>query len=181
VEETPPPVEETPPPVEETPPPVEETPPPVEETPPPVEETPTNTSSVTSVPIIVLGTEKNTIINTLGNPTSINKGYWPNSEAILYQDYVPNELDLGYLVHTTTGKLRQSEASFASNTDIRVIENTLTGLLQGNMSSDIQEALKEVYNRQTDLRSFNLGNVKGAIQRNSLDRLYIAVWEADFH
>lgn len=183
-----PPREETKPPeiVVETP--VETTPPPVtEETPPtptPPETTPAppeNQNTSSPIPVVVVGTSEADLINKLGKPTSESNGYWPDSVALLYQNANSQKADLGYILQKDTREILQTEVSFDPSVDVSVIENTLNGLLKGNMTPVVKQALQEVYQRQTDLRSFNLGDVKGIIQRNSEDKVYIGVWEASFH
>ncbi len=58
---------------------------------------------------------------------------------------------------------------------------TLNNLLQGNSSEAVKEALEEVYFDRTKRRSFSVGNLKAEISRRREDRIYIAIWEADFH
>ncbi|RMF24404.1 MAG: serine/threonine protein kinase [Cyanobacteria bacterium J083] len=137
-------------------------------------------NSVT-VPIILTGTDSQKIEQTLGEPTSKRPGYWQNSQAWLYKGVLSEQVDLGYLIDKKTNKVRQTEASFHPSTDLASIQNTLAGLLQDKDSTAIGAAVAEVYYRQTDLRSFNLSNLKVLIQRNPKDKIYIAVWEADFH
>ncbi|MGK7876445.1 MAG: protein kinase [Xenococcaceae cyanobacterium] len=140
-----------------------------------------NRESLTSLPIFVTGTEESKLLEALGEPTSNRKGYWPNSRAWLYKDFVPNQVDLGYIFETNTGRLRQTEVSFAPSVDLEVMQKTLNGLLGGNTPPLVKEGLKQIYQRQNDLRSFRVGNLKGMIHWNQKDRIYIAIWEADFH
>ena len=90
-------------------------------------------------------------------------------------------MDLGYLVDSNTKKLRQTEVFFASSVELKVMQNTLKKLLAGNVPPGAKQGLEEIYNRQNDLRSFNTGKLKGMIQRNYSDRIYITIWESDFH
>ena len=133
------------------------------------------------VPILRPGTSKEQIIQALGQPSSQNKGYWPNTQSWLYKNHLGNQVDLGYILDTNTGRLRQTEVSFASSVNLEVMENTLNGLLDGKTPETITSGLAEVYNRQNDLRSFSLENIKGMIHRNNKDQIYIAIWEEDFH
>ena len=160
-------------------PPAEVTPPP-EPQPTPAPSSPTPVTSA-PVPIVVTGTSEAELVSKLGQPTSKSPGYWSNSMAWLYKDVTSNQVDLGYIFDKNTGKLRQTEVSFPPSLDLSVMENTLNGLLGGSSPESVRQALTEVYQRQTDLRSFNLGNLKGMIQRNQKDRIYIGVWDADFH
>ena len=99
----------------------------------------------------------------------------------MYQDVVPNQVDLGYLFDTNTGRLRQTEVSFAQSVGLGVMQKTLNDLLGGKAPGSVEGALKQVYQRKTDLRSFRVGNFKGMIKRNQKDRIYIGIWEANFH
>ncbi|HEY9726142.1 MAG TPA: serine/threonine protein kinase, partial [Chroococcales cyanobacterium] len=109
-------------------------------------------------------------------------GVWGNTRAVLYEDYVPGQVDLGYLFDRTTGRLRQTEASFAPSVDRATISNSLGQMLNNNASSDIQQGLDAVYQRQSKRYKFRSGsNLKGVIERDNEDRIYVGVWEADLH
>lgn len=143
--------------------------------------TETKNSTSIAIPVVMTGTSETDLISKLGQPTSQTEGYWPDSVALLYKDFNNNPVDLGYILQKDTRNVRQTEASFDSSLDLVVMENTLSGLLGGNATPEIKDALKQVYQRETDLRSFNLDNFKVMIQRNDEDRIYIGVWDADFH
>lgn len=127
------------------------------------------------------GVSKEQVVETLGKPTATRRGYWPNTQAVHYRDYVSGKLDLGYIFDRDTQNLRQTEASFAASVELNIIESKLETMLKGNLTPVIRQGLEEVYRRETDLRSFNIGNWKGIIQRNDQGRIYIAVWEQDLH
>ena len=146
--------------------------------PPPPQENPTR---LTGVPTFTTGTPESTIQEALGNPSVSRKGYWPNTRAVTYYDFIPNQVDLGYLFDLNTGLLRQSEVSFTQSVDLQLMQSTLDQLFGGNAPASAQRGLQEVYNRQADLRSFSAGQLKGLIQRNQSDRIYIGVWESDLH
>jgi serine/threonine-protein kinase len=64
------------------------------------------------------------------------------------------------------------------------MSGTLDKMLNGNVSADIKEGLESVYQRQSNRYTFVSGrdnSLKGVIERNERDRIYIAVWEADLH
>ncbi len=148
----------------------------------PVEEPPANSDvEVAQVPVFSTGVQKAEIINTLGKPTSIRRGYWENTQSVLYKNYVPGKLDLGLIFDRDTGRLRQTEASFASAVDLNLMERKLRQMLQGQITPEIREALVQVYRRETDLRSFVIADWKGMIQRQEGNKIYIAVWEKDLH
>ena len=135
-----------------------------------------------SVPIFVTGTAEQEILTALGKPTSKSKGYWPNTTALLYQDLVPNEVDLGYLVDSNTGLLRQTEVTFTQSAGLETMQQTLDGLLENQTPAVAKQGLERIYNREINWVSFNVGQLKGSIERQSdTDQIYIAIWEADFH
>ena len=147
--------------------------------PPPVfEESPKNP---TGIPIFVTGTTQEQILKVLGEPTWRRKGYWANSIAWLYKDILPNQVDLGYLFDTTTNRLCQTEISFAPSVNLEKMQNTLNDMLSGNMPTVASEGLEQIYNRQIDLQKFRGADLEGIIQRNDKDRIYIGIWETDFH
>lgn len=133
------------------------------------------------VPIFSTGVKGTQVIETLGEPTSISRGYWDNTQSVLYKDYVSGKLDLGFLFDRDTNHLRQTEASFADAVELSTLESTLQQMLQGQMTPAIRQALAQVYRRETDLRSFSLNNWEGVIQRKEGGRIYIGVWEEDLH
>jgi serine/threonine-protein kinase len=141
-----------------------------------------NPSQSGSVPAFAPGTQENYVKEELGRPTKTSKGVWGNTRAVLYEDYVPGQVDLGYLFDRTTGRLRQTEASFAPSVDRATISNSLGQMLNNNASSDIQQGLDAVYQRQSKRYKFRSGsNLKGVIERDNEDRIYVGVWEADLH
>lgn len=135
-----------------------------------------------NVPAFAPGAQESYVKQELGKPTKTSKGVWPNTRAVLYENYLPGQVDLGYLFDRTTGRLRQTEASFAPSVDRATISNTLGQMLNDNASSDIQQGLDAVYQRQSRRYKFRSGpNLKGVIERDNEDRIYVGVWEADLH
>ncbi|NEO00188.1 MAG: hypothetical protein F6K50_33415 [Moorea sp. SIO3I7] len=116
----------------------------------------------------------------LGQPTKNLKGKW-NTRAFLYKNVVPNQVDLGYLFGSS-GRLRQTEVTFSQSVGLEIMSQTLNKLLSNNISTDIKQGLADVYQRKSNNYEFSSGNnnsLRGVIQRNSSDRIYIGVWEAD--
>lgn len=178
------PSENTPFPVTEAPTPTPtSTPPPRRRvTPPPDNNNPSTTTQNLKIPGFAPGTQRRYVREEIGNPTKVTAGYW-NTRAALYQDFKPG-VDLGYLFDQTTGRLRQSEATFAPSITPETMSATLDKMLSSNTSPDIQQGLKEVYGRKSNRYNFvggRDGSLKGVIERNDRDRIYIAVWEADLH
>ncbi|WP_414549767.1 protein kinase domain-containing protein [Anabaena sp. CCY 0017] len=157
-------------------------PPPQPETPQPPpqqnqEAAPSNTTT-SSVPAFPTGTSQDAVKAALGKPSKNTKGLW-NTRALLYQ--LEGNVDLGYLFDQKTGVLRQTEVSFAQSVPPEVMQTTLQGMLAGKANSDIKQGLQRVRDRQTKRHSFNVGGLKGVIERNQQDRIYIGVWDADLH
>ncbi|WP_041596388.1 serine/threonine-protein kinase [Halothece sp. PCC 7418] len=156
--------------------PVKETP-----SPPPSPTPPTPQLTGEDVPIFSTGVKKQEVLKTLGEPTSIRRGYWENTQSVLYKNYIPDQLDLGLIFDRDTEKLRQTEASFSSSVELSMIEAALTQMLQGQITPEIREALVQVYRQQTDLRSFAIADWEGMIQRQQGNQIYIGVWEKELH
>ena len=146
--------------------------------PPPNQDTSPSSSNNRSVPAFPTGTSQENVKATLGQPTRTSKGLW-NTRAFLYQ--LDENVDLGYLFDRKTGVLRQTEVSFTQSVDPEIMQTTLKGILGGNFKDDINQKLQKVRDRQSTRQPFNVGGLKGVIERNQQDRIYIAVWDADLH
>lgn len=140
-----------------------------------------NQSPSLSLPIFPVGTAETEIVAALGEPTWRKKGYWQNSRAYSYLDLVADGIDLGYLFDTKTNKLRQTEIGIPASTSLETLQDILDGFLQHKTSAIASQGLENVYFRQQQSQTFNVGNLEGIIQRNEQDQIYIGVWEADFH
>ncbi|NES46492.1 hypothetical protein [Moorena sp. SIO2C4] len=104
------------------------------------------------------------------------------TRAFLYKNVVPNQVDLGYLFDRSSGRLRQTEVTFSQSVDLEIMSQTLDKLLSNNISTDIKQGLKDVYQRESKTYKFSSGNnnrLQGVIERDGSDRIYIGVWEAD--
>ncbi|HEY9643046.1 MAG TPA: hypothetical protein V6C57_21330, partial [Coleofasciculaceae cyanobacterium] len=134
----------------------------------------------TSVPGLPTGLTEQEVIAQLGQPTQTTKNaYWPNTRSALYE-LVPNQVTLGYIYDKTSNRLRQSEVSFAPSVDASVMQTTLSGML-GNVPAAVAQGLSQVQQRQSNQYAFQTGQLKGIIERNDRDRIYIGVWDADLH
>ncbi len=151
--------------------------------PPPTDSNnPNPTTQRLNIPGFAPGAQDSYVKEELGNPTKVTNGYW-NTRAALYQDFKPG-VDLGYLFDQTNGRLRQSEATFAPSIARATMSETLDKMLSSNTSLEIRQGLKEVYQGKTNRYNFvsgRDGSLKGVIERNDRDRIYIAVWESDLH
>jgi serine/threonine-protein kinase len=161
---------------EPSPPVVEETPP--AEAPQPTEPDPA--PEATRIRGFATGTPESEIKAFLGEPTQEGKGFWQNTRTALYE-VVPNAVTLAYIYDISSGKVRQTEASFAQSVDLMQMKVALNGMMGGSAPGEAIDELQRVYQRQANEYSFSRGNLKGVIQRNDKDRIYVAVWERDLH
>lgn len=138
-------------------------------------------ANVLKIPTFAVGASQQEIIDFLGEPTKKSKGYWQNSQALLYQDFVPNKVDLGYLTDADTKVIRQTEISFAGSVDLLTIQQTVRQMLQDSYSKEIERQLNQVYFAKSDRQNFEITNRKGVIQRNPKNYIYISIWDEDFH
>ncbi|CAA9406434.1 hypothetical protein AVDCRST_MAG94-6190 [uncultured Leptolyngbya sp.] len=136
-------------------------------------------TQVPAIPGFPVGTSEREVEAALGKPAQTNKGAWGDTRTALYE-VVPNAVTLAYIYDRTSGKVRQTEASFAQSVDtlqMKVALNNMTG----GQAGDILDDLEQVKQRKVNEYSFRKGNLKGVIQRNSSDRIYIGVWDAALH
>jgi serine/threonine-protein kinase len=136
-------------------------------------------TQVPTIPGFPVGTSEREVEAALGKPAQTNKGVWADTRTALY-NVVPNAVTLAYIYDRTSGKVRQTEASFAQSVDtlqMKVALNNMTG----GQAGDILDQLEQVKQRKVNEYSFRKGNLKGIIQRNNSDRIYIGVWDADLH
>ncbi len=142
-----------------------------------------NSNQIARIPSFAPGTQQSYVKEELGKPTKSTKGLW-NTRALLYEDYIPGQVSLGYLYEPNSGRIRQTEISFAESVDLQTMSSTLDRILNNNASADIKQGLEKVYqNRSTRYRFVSGRNnrLKGVIERNEPGRIYIGVWEADLH
>ncbi|NHC34634.1 serine/threonine-protein kinase [Scytonema millei] len=132
------------------------------------------------IPGFPIGTTENVVKAALGNPTKTSRGLWVNTRAAIY-DIEPERITLGYLFDRTSGRLRQTEVSFAQSVAPETMQTTLQRMLRDRIAPEITKGLQQVYQRRTNRYSFRQGQLKGAIERNSRDRIYIGIWDANLH
>ena len=61
------------------------------------------------------------------------------------------------------------------------MQETLQGMLGDRAFVNVSQGLQQVYQRRANNYSFNTGELKGVIERNDRDRIYIGVWDANLH
>lgn len=136
--------------------------------------------AVNSIPGFPTGTSESTLKAALGNPTRTSDGYFPNTRALLYE-LKPNQVSLGYIFDRSSGRLRQTEVSFAQSVEPEMMQATLQGMLNYRALINVNQGLQRVYDRRANRYSFNVDGLKGVIERNDRDRIYVGVWDADLH
>jgi len=141
--------------------------------------TASSTRSSGSVQGFPTGTSQRQIEAAFGRPASSSKGYWPNTRSLLY--HLPNQIDMGFSVDRSSGRVRQTEVSFPASADLQEMLPTLNQMVGGSTAAEIRQGLQQVQQRQANQYSFNTGSLEGVIERNNQDRIYIGVWDADFH
>lgn len=132
-----------------------------------------------TIPIVRLGTTRADVLRALGTPTTETAGFLPNSVNLSYPDYAPGQVDLSYFVDTTTNEVRQTEIAFSQSVDLQDIKRAATSLV-GELSPEVDTAISEIYQGDTDLRTWNDGDRTIIVQRGAGDRLSIAVWDPEF-
>ena len=138
-------------------------------------------SPILNIPVFQVGTPQTLITNSLGKPTYNSRGYWGNSRAFLYKNFAQQQIDLGYLFDVTTQTALQTEVSFAESVRKADIERVLQQLLMNDYSTKLEQQIERVIKGKSDLQKFSAGGLQGVIQRNSQNRIYVAVWQKGFH
>ena len=133
------------------------------------------------IPIFPVGTKKEQLRASLGEPNAIQEGYWADSIAWIYKGRAKGQIDLGYLFDLNTSELQQTEVAIAPNVSLETIREILDSLLQGKTTNTITQELNNIYYRRTDTYLFRSKNLEGSIERDKDDNIYIGIWKADFH
>ena len=137
-------------------------------------------SSEINIPILTTGTSESQLVSTLGQPNREKTGWQPNSKELVYYDVIPDQVKNLTYHADDTGKIRQTDISLSSTVSLGAMQQTLAKMLGGDSSAEIKDKLRRVYNRQTNLSSFEANGLKGFVKRDSKDRVYISVWERGF-
>jgi serine/threonine-protein kinase len=131
--------------------------------------------------IFTVGTSDREILKALGEPVWRQPGFWQNSAAWSYKNIVSQGIDLGYIFDVQTNKLRQAEIAVPPSTSFNTLQAAFISLLSTKIEPDLKQGLEAVYQRRQTVYNFTAGDLQGTIQRNQQDRIYLAVWSADFH
>ena len=132
-----------------------------------------------NIPILTTGSSESQLVSTLGKPTSERNDGRDNSRILVYQDAVPDMVNLSYR-SDSTGKIRQTDIALNESLTLGAMQDTLTQMLGGNAPAAVKEKLRRVYNRQDNLSFFKVGNLEGKVQRDYKGRVTISVWESGY-
>ena len=61
------------------------------------------------------------------------------------------------------------------------MQNTLSGMLAGQATPEIQQGLQQICQREKDDFKFSTGGMKLQIVRQNCDLIYISIWDSDLH
>ncbi|MFE4105532.1 serine/threonine protein kinase, partial [Almyronema epifaneia] len=111
------------------------------------------TPSGTPIPGFTVGATESQVEQQLGNPNASRRGYWPNTEAVLYE-IVPEQITLGYLYDTDSRRIRQTEVAFAQTIPLTVMQTTLDDMLEVPATVVVQSNLAKIQARQLDRYTF---------------------------
>ena len=137
-------------------------------------------STEIDIPILTTGTSESQLVSTLGKPNSERRGTLrPNTKVLTYYNVVPDRVNLSY-ESDDTGKIRQTDVALAQSVSLDAMEQALAKMLGGDVSGDIKDKLRRIYERQSNFYFFETEDLKGKFQRDSRDRINISVWEPDF-
>ncbi len=141
-----------------------------------------DTQSLSTLPLFATGTAQQEILATLGEPASCQPGYWANSIACSYKNILAGGIDLGFIFDSQTKKLRQTEIAVPATFELESLYGVVEHLIDYTyLPATIESQLAAVYWRDTNSQTFKIDNLEAVIERNDLDRIYIGVWEQDFH
>ncbi len=132
------------------------------------------------IPAFQPGIEKKDVLRMLGAPNKMSSGYWPNTRAVSYE-LIPDQVSLGFLFDRQSERIRQTEASFTAHVDSQLVVMTLNGMLGCKLTQEIQQGLQQVQQKLSRQYSFSLNSLKGVIEWQKGDRIYIGIWESDLH
>lgn len=126
------------------------------------------------------GLYKEDVLRMLGLPSINLSGYWPHTRAISY-NLIPQAVSLGFLFDKKSQRIRQTEAAFTTWVDSQIILVTLNGMLGCKLNQQITQGLEKVRQGKSNRYFFTIESLKGVIESQGSDRIYIGIWEADLH
>ncbi|MEO1672481.1 MAG: serine/threonine-protein kinase, partial [Cyanobacteria bacterium J06631_2] len=141
----------------------------------------TELTMLEKIPPFPLGMPQQDLFELLGQPMMNSKGYWGDSRALLYGNILPDKIALGYITDTATTSVRQAEIAFSNSVGLPTIKFQAQKLLQENYSPEIDHYINQIYFKTSDRHQFETNNIKGVIQLNPNDQIYLGIWDKEFH
>ncbi|WP_330202852.1 serine/threonine-protein kinase [Cyanobacterium sp. Dongsha4] len=142
-----------------------------------------DTVSPNSTPVII--TASPLAISSIGASTSelnqrwgqpLNKNLTDSGNTVVSYNGGSSQIqEISYIIDNQTDRVIQVELIISPQSNIETIIATVNKALNGNITSGVQDAIAQVMNNETDLRSFNLSNYQGMIQKRQ-NRLEIRLW-----
>jgi hypothetical protein len=134
-----------------------------------------------------VGAPRSEIRAKLGEPTiHKDRGYWRNSTVDRFDAVVPDWLTVSYLYDVETLRVRQSEAvfwnwpSFDGWDSIEYLVSTLERMAGRSIGPAGRQAIESI-SRGDSKAEFSSGQLRGQLERQDVNRVYVAVWEHGFH
>lgn len=134
---------------------------------------------VMGIPDLTIGAKQSQIFEAIGKPDIQENGRRPNTKVWSYQDLATG-VNVRYTFDTSTEEMRQTQAVFAEDSSLEVMETTMKQLLGGKIPSGFQTSLKEVYENKIDLRSLESNNTQIMISR-TWGKINIIISASDFY
>lgn len=134
-----------------------------------------------------VGARRSEIRAKLGEPTiHKDRGYWHNSTVDRFDAVVPDWLTVSYLYDVETLRVRQSEAvfwnwpSFDGWESIEYLVSTLERMAGRSIGPAARQAIERISKGDSEA-DFKSGQLRGHLERQDVNRVYLAVWENSFH
>jgi len=127
-----------------------------------------------------LGSSRSAVEAMLGSPADEFRGYWGDTIALVYY-LIPDQVSLGFLFDRQSQQLQQTEASFALSIGIDVVFETLDTMLGCRLDDTMREGVRQVWSNEVQRYRFSRDTLRGVVEWESADRLYIGIWVASLH
>ncbi len=118
----------------------------------------------------------------LGQPSfEKDRGYWANTTIDIFPNVVPDGLSLAYLYDTRTLRVRQAEATLPTWAGADYLSDVIARLAGRSVGGSTQRAVAAVGTQGARRAEFNVGSLRGTIERQDESRIFVAVWEPGTH
>ncbi|AFZ47633.1 serine/threonine protein kinase [Cyanobacterium stanieri PCC 7202] len=134
-----------------------------------------NSGGGNSLPVLTTGNVVNEIVGRLGQPSQRQSNPSENATIWSYDNIFNSSAQVSYKIDDSSGRVREVDLSFPTSTDMETMAATFDRLLRGNLTPVVREALRQVNDGETDLRSFSVANWNGQIRKIN-GRININVW-----